>query len=53
MLKMAYYAQDQAEYLDMKQTILKNLKASNPELSEGNVKRLHSAFLFRSNDVYQ
>jgi ATP-binding cassette subfamily F protein 3 len=52
-VKIAYYAQDQAEYLDMKQTVLENLKASNPELSEGNARRLLGSFLFRGNDVYK
>ena len=52
-VKTAYYAQDQAEYLDMKQTVLENLKASNPELSEGNARGLLGSFLFRGNDVYK
>ena len=37
----------------MKQTVLENLKASNPELSEGNARRLLGSFLFRGNDVYK
>lgn len=52
-VKMAYYAQDQAEYLDMKQTALDNLKAANPELPEGNARSILGSFLFRGGDVYK
>jgi ATP-binding cassette, subfamily F, member 3 len=52
-VKTAYYAQDQAEYLDMKKTVLENLKAANHELSEGHARGLLGSFLFRGNDVYK
>lgn len=52
-VKTAYYAQDQAEYLDMKQNVLNNLKAANHELSEGHARGLLGSFLFRGNDVYK
>jgi ATP-binding cassette subfamily F protein 3 len=46
-VKMAYYAQDQAEYLDMNKTALDNLKEANFNLSEGNARGLLASFLFK------
>jgi ATP-binding cassette subfamily F protein 3 len=52
-VKTAYYAQDQAEYLDMNKTALENLKEANPNLPEGNARGLLASFLFRGDDVYK
>lgn len=52
-VKIGYYAQDQAEYLDMKKTVLDNLKAACPNLSENRARSILGAFLFRGNDVHK
>lgn len=52
-VKTAYYAQDQAEYLDMNKTALENLKEANPNLPEGNARGMLASFLFRGDDVYK
>ncbi len=52
-VRMAYYAQDQVEFLDMKKTVLDNLKASNSELSEGKARGILASLLLRGDDVYK
>ena len=52
-VRMAYYAQDQAEFLDMKKTVLDNLKSANNELSEGKTRGILASLLLRGDDVYK
>ncbi len=52
-VKIAYYAQDQSEYLDLTKTALENLKMSNERLDELSARKLLGSFLFKGNDVYK
>ncbi len=52
-VKIAYYAQDQLEYLDTHGTALDNLKCANSCISETGARTLLGSFLFKGNDVYK
>lgn len=52
-VKMAYYAQDQVEFLDMKKTVLDNLKAAGRDLPEGKARSILGSLLLRGDDVYK
>jgi ATP-binding cassette subfamily F protein 3 len=52
-VKIAYYAQDQSEHLDLTKTALENLKIANERLDELSARKLLGSFLFKGNDVYK
>jgi ATP-binding cassette subfamily F protein 3 len=50
-VKMGYYAQHQAESLDMKKTIVQELEATAPEMPISQVRGIAGAFLFSGDAV--
>ncbi len=52
-VKIAYYAQDQSEHLDLTKTALENLKIASERLDELSARKLLGSFLFKGNDVYK
>jgi ATP-binding cassette subfamily F protein 3 len=51
-VQVAYFSQDQAETLDLGETVLRNLLAAS-DLSEREARSLLGGFLFRGDDVYK
>ena len=52
-VKVAYFAQHQAMELDHDGTILENLRARCPELSETRLRTIAGIFMFREDDVHK
>jgi ATP-binding cassette subfamily F protein 3 len=53
-VKWAYYAQNQAEYLNLAISVLENLKNSNLEtISEHSARSILGAFLFKGMDIHK
>lgn len=52
-VKIAYYAQDQHEFLDQNATVLENLKNAGKSIGEGKARSMLGSFLFRGTDVYK
>jgi ATP-binding cassette, subfamily F, member 3 len=52
-VKIAYYAQDQHEYLDLDKTVLENLQRANHLMIESKARKLLGSFLFRGDDVFK
>ncbi len=53
-VRYAYYAQNQAEYLDLNLSVLDNLKNVNPDnIPEGAARSVLGSFLFKGNDIYK
>jgi ATP-binding cassette subfamily F protein 3 len=52
-VKIAYYAQDQTEHLDLNKTVLENLKMSGNRLEDLQARKLLGSFLFKGDDVYK
>lgn len=52
-VKIAYYAQDQAEHLNSNKTVLENLKMSADRLEDLQARKLLGSFLFKGDDVYK
>jgi ATP-binding cassette subfamily F protein 3 len=50
---VSYYAQNQAEELDPKKTVLETLEAVTTQESHGNLRTLLGCFLFRDEDVFK
>jgi ATP-binding cassette subfamily F protein 3 len=50
---VSYYAQNQAEALDPKKTVLETLEAVTTQESHGNLRTLLGCFLFRDEDVFK
>jgi ATP-binding cassette subfamily F protein 3 len=53
-VKLAYYAQNQAEYLNLNLSVIENLKNVDPEnISEPAARNMLGSFLFKGNDIYK
>lgn len=52
-VRIAYYAQDQIAHLDLKSTVLDNLKKANEKIEEMDARKVLGAFLFKGDDVYK
>lgn len=52
-VKIAYYAQDQVEYLNLDKNVLENLRLVNDKLEIVQARRLLGSFLFKGDDVYK
>lgn len=51
--KMAYFAQDQLQYLDLTATVLENVQKFNPEFPMQKARSLLGSFLFQRDDVFK
>ncbi len=51
--KMAYFAQDQLQYLDLTATVLENVQNFNPDFPMPRARSLLGSFLFRGDDVFK
>ena len=51
-LKLGYYAQEH-ENLDVRRTVLENMKSAAPELGETEVRKVLGSFLFSGDDVHK
>ncbi len=52
-VKIAHYAQDQVEYLNLDKTVLENMKLVNDKLEHVEIRRLLGSFLFKGDDVHK
>ncbi|MFI4983819.1 MAG: ABC-F family ATP-binding cassette domain-containing protein [Rickettsiales bacterium] len=52
-VKMAYYAQEQLEFLNAEKTVLENLMDASTTITEGKARSLLGNFLLRGDDVYK
>lgn len=52
-VNLAYFAQDQLDIFDPKESILTNMLINNPTLSEHTVRKALGTFLFSGDDVYK
>jgi ATP-binding cassette subfamily F protein 3 len=53
-VKIGYYAQNQAEYLNLDLCVLDNLKNVDPyNIGDGSARSVLGSFLFKGNDVYK
>ena len=53
-VKLAYYAQNQAEYLNLGLSVIDNLKNVDPNnISEPAARNMLGSFLFKGNDIYK
>lgn len=52
-VKIAYYAQDQVNHLDLNKSVLENLRHINDKLEEVTARKLLGSFLFKGNDVHK
>jgi ATP-binding cassette subfamily F protein 3 len=52
-VKIAYYAQEQVEYLSLDKTVLENLRLINDKLEEFNARKILGSFLFKGDDIYK
>lgn len=51
--KMAYFAQDQLQYLDLTANVLENVQKFNPEFPIQKARSLLGSFLFKKDDVFK
>jgi ATP-binding cassette subfamily F protein 3 len=52
-VKIAYYAQEQVEYLSLDKNVLENLRLVNDKIEEVNARKLLGSFLFKGDDIYK
>jgi len=52
-VNLAYFAQDQLDIFDPKESILSNIVINNPTISEHTARRALGSFLFSGDDVYK
>lgn len=50
-VKVAYFAQEQKEFLEMEKSVFENIKQVNPKITDQKIRAILGSFLFKSEDI--